>query len=80
MFCFAYDLEEYSEIRGLYLDLEKELPCPVDRDEDTLLVHIKNVDYEKALERTKRFHEKYAPYAGHACDKVIDALLKRLNS
>lgn len=80
MFCFAYDFEEYTDKRGLYLDLEKELPCPLDRDQDTLLAHIKNVDYGKASEATKRFHEKYAPYAGHACDKVIDALLKRLNS
>ena len=80
MFCYAYDLEEYSEIRGLYLDLEKELPCAVDREEDKLLAHIKNVDYGKASEATKLFHAKYAPYAGHACDMVIDALLKRLNS
>ena len=80
MFCFAYDLEEYSEKRGLYLNLEKELPCSVDRDEDTLLTHITNVDYGKASEATRHFHEKYAPYAGHACDKVIGELLKRLNS
>lgn len=80
MFCFAYDYEEYSEKRGFYLDLEKELPCPLDRDEDALLAHIKNVDYRKASEATKRFHEKYAPYAGHACDMVINALLERLNS
>lgn len=80
MFCFAYDLEEYSEKRGLYLNLEKELPCSVDRDEDTLLTHITNVDYGKASKATRHFHKKYAPYAGHACDKVIGELLKRLNS
>lgn len=28
----------------------------------------------------KQFEEKYAPYAGHACDMVINALLERLNS
>ena len=78
MFCFAYDLDEYSEKRGLYLDLEKELPCTVDRDEDSLLTHIKNVDYAKASKATKNFHERYAPYAGHACDRVIDVLLNRL--
>ena len=80
MFCFAYDYEEYSDKRGLYLDLEKELPCPLDRDEDALLAHIKNVDFIKASEATRKFHEKYAPYAGHACDLVINSLLKRLNS
>ena len=61
------------------MDLEKELPCTIDKDEDSLLAHIKNVDYAKASEATRYFHEKYAPYAGHACDRVIDVLLKRLN-
>lgn len=79
MFCFAYDRDEYEEKRGLYLDLEKELPCPIDRNEDTLLTHIKELNVEEASEATKRFHQKYAPYAGHSCDIVIEALMKRLN-
>ena len=79
MFCYAYDLEEYTEKRGLYLDVEKELPCPVDKEERSLLEHIKQVDYEKASEATRRFHHKYAPYAGRSCDMVINTLLKRIN-
>lgn len=80
MFCFAYDLDEYKDKRGLYLNLEKELPCPIDKDEDSLLSHIKNVDIDKASKATKDFHEKYAPYAGHSCEIVIDTLKKRLKS
>ena len=80
MFCFAYDLEEYSRRRGLYINLEKELPCVVDKDEDTLLSHIVNVKYREASEATKNFQMKYAPYAGHSCDIVINKLLERLNS
>lgn len=80
MFCFAYDLEEYSRKRGLYLDMEKELPCPIDKDEDSLLSHILNVNYNAASEASKKFQMKYAPYAGHSCDIVINKLLERLNS
>lgn len=80
MFCFAYDLEEYEEKRGLYLDLEKELPCAIDKDEDSLLNHIKNLNVEEASQATKTFHNKYAPYAGHSCEMVIGALLQRLKS
>ena len=78
MFCFAYDLEEYEEKRGLYLDLNQVLPCEVDKTEDELLDHILSLDYEGASNRTKAFHMKYAPYAGHASKIVVDELLKRL--
>ena len=80
MFCFAYDLEEYEEKRGLYLDLSKELPCDVDKNEDDLLKHILSVDYEKACQRTKAFHQKYSPYAGNASTRVVDEILIRLSN
>ena len=78
MFCFAYDLEEYSRRRGLYINLEKELPCVIDKDEDSLLSHIVNMNYASASEATRNFQLKYAPYAGHSCDIVINKLIERL--
>lgn len=78
MLCFAYDLEEYEEKRGLYIDLKKELPCDVDFDEDSLLHHIKTLDYITGSERTKAFHHKYAPYAGNASKVVVDEILSKL--
>lgn len=78
MLCFAYDWEEYTEKRGLYLDLEKELPCEIDKNEDALLNHILNLDYSKASDMTKQFQMKYAPFAGNSCEMVINALLTRL--
>lgn len=80
MFCFAYDLEEYSRRRGLYINLEKELPCDIDEDEDSLLSHIMNVDYASASEASKQFQMKYAPYAGRSCEIVINKLIERLKS
>ena len=78
MFCFAYDLDEYEEKRGLYLDLAKTLPCPVDRDEDSLLGHIKTMDEGEYAARTRAFHQRFAPYAGHAAEAVVNEIQRRL--
>lgn len=78
IFCFAYDFEEFSRKRGFYWDLEKGLPCPLDRNEDTLLDHILTMDREKCIEATKEFHRKFVPYAGHASEAVVDEMQKRL--
>ena len=78
MLCFAYDLEEYESKRGLYMKLDEVLPCIIDRDEDSLLKHIKTLDYFKASEETKAFHNKFAPYAGHASERIVDEIVSRL--
>lgn len=78
MLCYAYDLEEYKEKRGLYIDLDRELPCEIDYNETSLLNHIQTLDFSHSSERTKAFHQKYAPYAGNASKVVVDEVLKRL--
>lgn len=78
MFCFAYDRIEYEEKRGLYLDLDKELPCGIDYSEDTLIDRILATDIELASRKTKVFHQKYAPYAGNASKIVVDKIIERL--
>ncbi len=78
MFCFAYDREEYEEKRGLYLNLDKDLPCEIDYYEDTLLDRILSIDMDAASQKTKIFHQKYAPYAGNASRIVVDKIVERL--
>lgn len=79
MFCFAYDREEYEEKRGLYLNLDTELPCEIDYNEDSLIERIMHTDIAEASLKAKRFHHKYAPYAGQASKIVIDKVIERLN-
>lgn len=79
MFCFAYDLEEYEEKRGLYVDLEKTLPCKVHTNEEELLNDIMTFDEDKCINASKEFHQKFAPFAGNASKKVIDELLRKLS-
>ena len=77
VFCFAYDLEEYSNKRGLYLDIENSLPCRVDKNEDELLCSILD-ETNWSTEKVKRFKNEFAPNAGNACNSVIDAVIKRI--
>ena len=78
MLCFAYDLAEYEEKRGLYLDLSETLPCEICRDEDTLLQQIQELDTAAASDRTAAFCRRFAPYAGNAAKAVADELQRRL--
>ena len=75
MFCFAYDLEEYSEKRGLYLDIEKDLFLKVFRTENNLLDQL--MDNPNSI-AAKRIKKKYAPNAGNACSTIISEIKKRL--
>ncbi len=79
MFCFAYDLGEFSQKRGLYMNIETELPCSVDQTEDALLEHLRHMDYNGMSEKTEAFSEKYCPHAGAATVQVVCELKKRLN-
>ena len=79
MYCFAYDRREYEEKRGLYLNLDTDLPCSIDVDEDSLINHILTTNIEEACDRSKAFHLKYAPYAGGASKVVVDEVLKQLS-
>lgn len=78
MLCFAYDLEEYKEKRGLYLDLNNTLPCSVDSNEDDLINKIKTMNYDEYSKLTFEFHKKYSPYAGNASKMVVNKIKERI--
>ena len=74
IFSYTYDYEEYSEKRGLYLDLNKVLPNGIQKDEDSLLEKISNCDFEKEKRKTKKFKEKFVEKCGEA-SKYIDKII-----
>lgn len=78
MLCYANDYEEYEKQRGLYFDLHDILPCPVDEDEDALISRILTLDYNEYSERTKEFHMKFSPLAGHATVAVVEEIIKQI--
>lgn len=73
---YAYDFDEYAdEIRGMYMDMEKELPGPILRTNDAVVEALHNMD---AITRTyqARYEEFYQRFCsvddGHASERVIE--------
>ena len=75
---FAYDLEDYKEeIRGMYLDMEKELPGPVVQTNDELIDALRHLDEvtEQYRERYERLYEKFCHIDdGNAAERVVQAV------
>lgn len=76
IYFYMYDLASYqSDLRGFYLDIYKDLPGEILKDETSLLNKIKNNDYDfsKLISFNQRFnnHED-----GFAAKRVVDILLK----
>ena len=74
--CFAYDYEEYKAERGLYWDLEKEMPNGVMRNESEVLQHIMTMDYVEDSKKTKSLKSKYNQYGGNASQECVKALFE----
>ncbi len=71
---FAYDLDDYKQSRGLYVDLPTELPCGIVKTEDEVISQIKSMDYSDSCKRVKLFKEKFVPVGGHATEMCVNAL------
>lgn len=71
---FAYDIEEYSRKRGLYLDIEKEFVNSVYKNEIELIKYIKVMDYKEECRKSKEIKTKYMKVGGNATQKCVEAL------
>lgn len=72
IYFYMYDIEEYAdELRGFYLDINKDLPGERFREEDAMLMAIKHhiFDYERLRNFNGRFNNCED---GHASQRVID--------
>ena len=80
MYCFAYDYEEYKSKRGMYLNLQDEMPCDIHYDEIGLLDDIVLFEERKntLCNRTLEFQKKYVTEYGNAAEKCCDILANEL--
>ncbi len=73
---FVYDYDSYAdEIRGLYIDMEKELPGPILHTNDEVVEALRDMDAvtEKYKERYEEFYERFCSVDdGHACERTIE--------
>ncbi len=72
--CFAYDLEEYSKKRGLYVDLDKVMPSGVKHTEDEVLEHIKSMNYAEECEKTRKLKNEVTYIGGNATQICVEAM------
>ena len=74
--CFGYDYEEYKAQRGLYWDLDAEIPNGVLKCEEEVLQHILNMDYLAECKKTLVLKQKYNQYGGGATEACVKALFE----
>ena len=79
MLFFTYDLDDYRDnLRGLYVDIEKEAPGPLVFDTDELIDAVINIDDVLKENSTKiaAFKEKYLTYEnGESCEKIVQRVM-----
>ena len=80
MLFFAYDYEDYKdEIRGMYFDMNTELPGPIVQTNDELVDALHHIDEisEKYKERYDRFYDKFCHVDdGYASKRAIDIVFE----
>lgn len=78
MLFYCYDLEAYSQVtRGLYLDVERELPGPVVKTTDQLVSQLADLDAlaRQYADRYTAFRQRFcALNDGNASRRVVDAV------
>jgi CDP-glycerol glycerophosphotransferase len=72
--CFAYDYDEYYHMRGFYIDLKKEIPGGIIREQREVIERIKFMNYESESKNVASFRNKYLKVGGYATEMCIDAL------
>lgn len=76
MICYAYDYDQYCKMRGLYMDIRKDMPYV--QNEDQLISAIKNMNYEDMCEKTIRFREKFIQKYGNSSQRVVDLIHRKI--
>ena len=71
---FAYDFDEYKASRGIFVDLEKELPGNVLRTQYEVLDKIKTMDFVTESQKTLLVKNKYVEVGGNATEMCVKAL------
>lgn len=80
MLFYTYDLENYrDQLRGFYMDLEKEAPGPLVYNTDEIITSIENIETVKTeyKERYRNFKQKFCPLDdGFASYRIVESLFK----
>ena len=70
IYCYAYDYDKYKKMRGMYIDIRKDLESYA--DEDSLMKAIAEMDESKMAQRVLQFRNKYVEKFGSSAKRVAD--------
>ena len=76
---FAYDFNDYSQERGLIIDIRQELPGGICESEDEVIDRILNIDLGLEKRNVRDFRRKYISYGGNATKLCVEAVFGRKN-
>lgn len=80
IFCYGYDLDEYMETRGSYVDIHSVFCNGVIRDEDTLIHSIAGMDYDAQCQFTRKYiKEEYLASYGDAARRATEIIFADRN-
>lgn len=73
MLFYAYDLEEYNQLKGFWEDYEQMVPGPITRTTDELIHSIKNGEFD--LNTISSFAHQWNQYSvGYSSRRLVEAL------
>lgn len=81
MLFYVYDIDTYrDQLRGFYIDFEKEAPGPLVKSTESLVEEIKKIENNSApkLESIEKFHERFCALEdGGASERVVKELFEK---
>ena len=77
--CFGYDYEAYKAARDFYFDMETTMPNGVMRNEDQVIEHLINMNYEEDCQKSIKFRDDHMEYGGGAALKCIEKVFGMQN-
>ena len=77
IFCYTYDFDKYKEMRGMYIDVRKELSYA--ENEDDLIHLIKSYDEKEEVDKVLKFRNKYIEKYGDASKSVSDFIYSKIS-
>lgn len=73
-FFYVYDIDNYKNNRGFFIDFHNEIPGFISRDAEEIIRAIENNNYD--LKKIKRFKEKYISVLDRTSARKIITLIK----
>jgi len=77
IFCYVYDYDKYTQIRGTYFDIRKELSYA--ENEDELIHKIQDINWASEKDKVLKFKDKFVQQYGSASEKVLDIIYEKIN-